>query len=950
MEVSMLSALLLSAALAAQIPDWETDIGYPPFSSPLLALNERGSMDIFVSMGDHGLGGWSADGTMLPGFPISADEGVSRRPASMYTRDHGWAVIYADNSGTVHAVDHMGYELPGWPVPQESPVVTGISVVNLDDNDITEIAFGTSDGRIHMLDGRGRPVQGWPVILPARLQWQPSQLSLGGNSGYGLLCGLVNKTLYVIDPEGSILPGWPITTGFTLGSVPVSADLDSDGLGDAVFATNNDRVYALNSSGGTIEGWPFFLDDRVSGGGIAIGRLGGEGANLQVAVATIDGNVTLLRGSGRIAGTWKWPNLTRGLPTSPVIAYAGGSTAVIAGCDSGYVYAWDALGESVAGFPMDFGEAVSRTPAAGDIDGDGGLELIILGRSGKLGCYSVTGGYGPEILWPQLLCDEFNSGCYGTSDLPVLQAGTIGSEASGEVVLPYGVEGGRVTSVSLAYSVNAGYSWTETTDFADNGNSISWFSESDLAGRDIGECALKITPYCPSGPGISGISNVFHLDNNTPPSLFLSTLEEESSGRFLIFYSVEDPESDIIQLQAQYSPDDGGTWRNARLSGSTLEIPAWLYGDPVRWNASAEEGVGDLERVLLRMRAADADPGPWSQTGILGGLQNPSVAQIIVPMEEVSGRVRLGVRLSDSKNDPLSYRWEYSVDGGENWEPATVMESSVPSTGNYHYDIFWSSETDLPGIDAASVRFRASPPDSGAGVSVSSSPFHVDNNLPPVLNVNSPGRWDHFRGPIPVSFEISDSEGDSILMVLEYKIEGTSSWVPAGGLIPSGYYPHSTFRSSLTWNSSEDLPGTERIELRIKLGAVDGDTVFTQEIGPISVDNTRLPSVMQAAVREIMQSSRQADIAYELSDPGGRSLDLMVTYSTDGGTSWLDATVNGDIFGRNSAIYQGSFIWDFGRDLEGLRGGNPGDAAFLKITPVSDDLMGTPKILQIDLR
>ena len=131
---------------------------------------------------------------------------------------------------------------------------------------------------------------------------------------------------------------------------------------------------------------------------------------------------------------------------------------------------------------------------------------------------------------------------------------------------------------------------------------------------------------------------------------------------------------------------------------------------------------------------------------------------------------------------------------------------------------------------------------------------------------------------------------------------------------------------------------------------VDGDTVFTQEIGPISVDNTRLPSVMQAAVREIMQSSRQADIAYELSDPGGRSLDLMVTYSTDGGTSWLDATVNGDIFGRNSAIYQGSFIWDFGRDLEGLRGGNPGDAAFLKITPVSDDLMGTPKILQIDLR
>ncbi len=946
----MLSFLLFAAAVAVQTPDWETDIGCLPFSSPLLALNENGSMDIFIAMGDHGLGAWSSDGSPIGGFPVSAENGVSRRPAAMYTPETGHVIVYADNDGTLHMVDHGGRELPPWPVQAGSPVVTGISVVNLDEDCFMEIAFGTSSGEVNLIDRSGRYCPGWPVQLPARLQWQPSQVSLGGNSGYGLVCGLVNMTLYVISPDGTTLPGWPVSTGYTLGSVPVSADIDADGLGDVVFATNNDRIYALNSSGEIIDGWPFFLDDRVAGGSLAIGHLSQEAGHLQVAVATVDGNVTLLKSSGNIAGTWRWPNLTRGLPTSPIVSSAGGGTAVIAGCDSGFVYAWNSQGEDIDGFPFRFGEAVSRAPAAGDIDGDGGLELVVLGRSGKLACFSVPGGQVSDAFWPQILCDEFNSGSYGTTHLPVVRAGSITSEVSGSVVIPYTIEGGRETAVSLSYSLNAGYSWTGTSSFMDDGGSITWMSDIDLPGRDVVDCALKITPFCPAGPGISGISNVFHLDNNTPPSLFLSSLEEESSGRFLIFYSVEDPESDVVQLQAQYSTDGGETWRNARLSGSTMEIPSWLYGDPVRWNAAGEEGLQETEGVLLRVRAADTDPGPWSLTQVQNGLENPSVAQIIVPIEEVSERVRLGVRLSDAKDDPLSYIWEYSLDGGNSWDRATVPESSVPVTGSYQYEIIWASDQDIPGLDAHDVRFRALPPDSGQGVSVSSSPFHVDNNLLPSLRVNSPEKWDHFRGSVPISFEISDAEGDSILMVLEYRIEGTSTWVPAGGLIPSGYYPHSTYRSSLIWNSSEDLPGTERLELRIRVGAVDDDTVFTQEIGPISIDNSRLPAVMQAAVREISLSRGQADISYELSDPGRRILDIDVTFSADGGCSWGEATVTGDLYGRNSSIYQGGFVWDFGDDLAGVPRGSAGNGVFLKITPVSGELMGTPKVLEMDLR
>lgn len=944
----MSPVFLAAAVLFSQTLEWDTDMGYVPFSSPLLADNGGGSMDIFVALGNRGLGGWTGAGEPLEGFPLSTEQGVTGRPAAFYSPETGNAVVYADNEGAVHMVDRSGRELPGWPLETGGTVVTGISVVNLDDDCSMEIAFGTSDGLVHLVDRSGTPVRGWPVQLPARMQWQPSQLSLGGNSGYGLVCGLVNMKLYVLSPSGSVLPGWPVSTGFTLGSAPVCGDIDADGLGEVVLSTSDHRTYALSISGSVIDGWPFFLDARVSGGALAIGHLDPSRGNLQVAVSTVDGNVTLLKGSGSLAGTWRWPNLTAGVPTSPVISSSRGESAVIAGCDSGYIYAWNAQGSLIEGFPVPVGQSVSRTPAAGDIDGDGTIEMVVLGRSGGMFCYSLPGSGTFRETWPQMLCDQFNSGSYGTSHLPSAVAGTVASEASGSVLLPYSVDGAPPLRVTLAYSTNAGYSWSETSSFSSTGNGVEWHSERDLPGRDEPECALKVTPWCASGPGISGLSNIFHLDNNSPPTLSIVSVEEESSGRFLVFYSVEDPERDIIQLQAQYSTDGGAVWNTARLSGSTLQIPSWLYGDPVRWDAFSEAGLSDIEGVLLRMRAADDDPGPWSTVSLSEAFTGHTVAQIIAPAEEVSDNVRLGVRLSDPKEDPLSFAWEYSLDGGGSWEQATVTGSSVPVTGNCHYEIIWDSSRDMPGLDAASVRFRAAGTEEGEA-SLPSSPFHVDNNRPPVLSIRSPGRWDHFSGSVPISFDVSDAEGDSISMLLEYRIEGTSAWVPATGLIPSGYYPHSTYSSSLTWNSSEDLPGSDRLELRIRLGATDGDTVFTGEVGPISIDNSRLPSTMQAAVSRVSSLSGIVEVSYELSDPRGRTLDIMVTYSTDRGRTWRDATVTGDLASRSGTGYQGRFTWESGDDLGQGRLPSDREAVLLKITPVSGELLGTPRVLEMEL-
>ncbi len=942
----MTLSILFSAALLLQIPEWETDIGSLPLTGPLLAENSAGSMDIFIAMGDHGLGGWTGRGQILEGFPVSSDQGVSERPAAFYSPVTGNVVVYADNAGYIHMIDHSGIDQPGWPVFSGPGIITGISVVDLNDDGAPEIAFGFADSRIHLLDIYGRPLPGWPVELPAKLYWQPSQLSLGGNSEYGLVCALVTTQIYVLSHEGSILPGWPINTGYTSGSIPVTADIDADGLGDIVFTTYNNRLYAVSSSGSRIEGWPFFLDARSVRGALAIGHLDPDITGLQLAVSCLDSSVTLINGSGRIAGKWRWPNVTGGLPTSPIISRTSDGLGVIVGSDIGYVYAWNANGNTIDGFPINFGQPISRTPAAGDIDGDGNQELVVLGRSGKLASFSISTLSATTGSWEQMLCDESNSGTYGISYLPVARAGNIAHEASAGVVLSYEISGTNVTDVLLAYSTNAGYSWNETSSFHDNGSSITWFSDEDLPGQDIEQCALKVTPYCPDGPGVSGLSNLFQVDNNIPPELHLLTSEEVSIGCYILQYAVEDPESDVIQLQAQYSIDRQETWNNAHLTGSTYEIPQWFYGEPFRWNAKNDIGSTDIEDLALRVRAADSDPGPWS---VLGDLHLESdrllCGQIIAPDVEVSGRITLGVRLTDPEVNPLDVQYEYSTDAGITWKTATVLESSIPAACTYQYEIIWESDVDIPGFDGEEIKFRAIPGDLDYGEAVPSSPFHVDNNRLPSITITSPGNWEHFEGSVPISFRISDLEEDDISLVLQYKLEGSSIWIFAAGLNANESYLPVSYLSSITWNSSEDLPGIEPMELRIRLGAIDADTVFSEAAGPLSINNSRLPSVMQAAVSDISLQNSTVTVSYELIDPRNRTIDLRVTLSMDNGETWHEASVTGDIFGRNSNNYEGEFVWHFDANPDGRS-----YQVLLKITPVSGTTVGRPKILEITLR
>jgi hypothetical protein len=934
--------------IAGALPLWELQLeATPRCDAQLINSTEYGQV-LFIPLGSEGLGAWSYGGVLLPGFPVSNGVGVIWRPAAVPGSTGETLIAYADNSGFVHLIDIRGNEFRGWPVENTSNVITSITATDLDDNGEFEIAYGTSDGSVHLRSIDGQEMPGFPVNLQSQLQHQPTQVSLGGGSTNGLICATNNSKVTILGHDGIALPGWPVITGYPTGTIPVSGDINGDGQADIIFASQDSRIHLYNLLGQEQEGWPFYMDARPVPGAASIGLLDSDLQLPQIAIASIDSTIYLLSGDGSLAGTWRWPNHTDSRPYQPIISYTEGGPSVIVTTNSGKIYAWDASGSTSAGYPIQNPGGILFPPIVGDMNDDGIRELIVISASGCVTAYPVSTYAPTKFMWPLPLADQFNSGSYAATFLPVAEVEQLTGEFSGAVSLSFSVTSSDWTGISVSYSTDAGYTWVETRNYTERPGAITWNSDLDLPFKDYTSCLVRITPFSTFGPGESGVSGLLHIDNNRPPELFMETPVLIDDERYSLGYAVEDREGDTIQLQAQFSIDDGNTWELMHLGGSSVEIEPWFYGEPVTWNAVSDIGRIDADNIMVRIRAADADPGPWYFIDSLHvDTDRLPSAQIIAPTTEVQGRVNLGVRLSDPEQNLLDVAYQYSTDGGSIWLPATVIEADLAGTERYEFEITWESETDLPGYDSNQIRFRALPSDLNIGIAVPSAPFHLDNNRPPTVEIISPSVYDVFRGVVPVSFTITDNESDDIIVNLEYRLHGVEeTWHPAGGVISNGPFGLSRYNTMIHWNSSVDLPDVSTLDVDIRLVAIDGDSVRSGEVSPITIDNTNIPEVIRATLSGIDTDRGVAVVAFELGDSDGRTLDLSIYYSSNNGETWKQATVSGNATGLNPQSYENSFTWHYGTDIMGEQG-----TVILRITPTyQGSNLGRPRFIEQVLR
>ncbi|MEA2474076.1 MAG: cell wall-associated protease [Thermoleophilaceae bacterium] len=285
----------------------------------------------------------------------------------------------------------------GFPVRLGTSGEASPALADLDRDGVKDIVLATSDGTVRALSGRtGRSLRGWPRRMRQRAGTAAEARRIGtiragflatpaigdvaGDRAPEVVAAGLDGRLYAWTARGRALRGFPFRIGLkrpaergrldaAIYSTPALADLDRDGKLDAVFGAADQRVYAVKGNGRLVPGWPVLARD--DGGDVAktlsspaIGDLNG------------DGSPEVVEGSGE----------------------AYGSTPSM----SGRVYAWDAHGRRMPGWPVApsgvavnsiplVGQGVSMSPLLADVNGDGRDEVAVAAFTGEPELYGGDG-------------------------------------------------------------------------------------------------------------------------------------------------------------------------------------------------------------------------------------------------------------------------------------------------------------------------------------------------------------------------------------------------------------------------------------------------------------------------------------------------------------------------------------------------------------------------------
>ena len=347
-------------------------------------------------------------------------------------------IVQAGWDGYVHVWRADGSDVSGWPVKVEMPptyrTTPGYEFVNDQKLDSTPA--------IAYLQGRARGP--FVVVRPQYTETQGEGLQ---PAPYGFV--------FAYDANGQLAPGWPVRMPgvveyygsaqefITEGNAnPVAADLSGTGAGADSVAVGPvlSPPYLISGSGqiiGTYQAGDEEGDTPVafttSG---AFGKVGGvfsyaqaETGGTSLAQALLEPN------NGKDIREYEVvypPNGGPARPGFPVrrqgIDFLGqpiiadvtgdGSAEVIDGGDSNAMHAYTGTGSMADGFPKWHTGWNLFSPAVGDLDGDGKVELVVTTREGYVFAWKTDGTSAANVEWWRNQHDEWNTGNYASETRP----------------------------------------------------------------------------------------------------------------------------------------------------------------------------------------------------------------------------------------------------------------------------------------------------------------------------------------------------------------------------------------------------------------------------------------------------------------------------------------------------------------------------------------------------
>ncbi|RLC53724.1 MAG: hypothetical protein DRH79_02835 [Candidatus Cloacimonadota bacterium] len=372
------------------------------------------------------------DGTVVPGWPKQLNFYIWSSPAAGDIDGDGDIEIVCTsrnntnaNSGELYAFELDGTPCEGFPVVQAGGGTNNVSLFDLDADGDMEILVNIRNhpqGWVYVYDGDGSV---YPCF-PQELDYIPGAgISAGDITGDGIpeIVALSYNMLHVFDLSGNLLPGFPLSNnGYTYSySQPILFDLDDDGLDEIIWGGCSEAagaVFVVNYDASSVEGWPQVTDQWIFGT-VAIGDV------------DQDGSMDVVIGDQVSSGT-----------------------------PMDHIYAWNAVGNAIEGFPAGPTNAIYAQIGIADLDGDNNVELMIDDNNFGFGydCYNNDGTHCTD--WP-ITCGTVWSSttmqitpAFGDVDndgeIEIIGAAT---DIIGWVVECYLWETGEVWNEDLAYMI-----------------------------------------------------------------------------------------------------------------------------------------------------------------------------------------------------------------------------------------------------------------------------------------------------------------------------------------------------------------------------------------------------------------------------------------------------------------------------------------------------------------
>ncbi len=249
------------------------------------------------------------------------------------------------NDGTVYVEKDLPEvisdikDIADWDIAFETPMTSSICLADVDGDGIKEIVATTygpqpnpyQAGAIHIVSLDGVELDGWPYNTSEPFSTSAVVGDVDNDGDMEIAAGDWSL-MYLFNHDGTSYPGWPQYNG--INCAPTMADLDGNGDLEIIYPSNN-ILYIRNHDGSYFEGFPVSAPDNI--GSPAIGDIDNDG-QLEIVSGTLAGGV---------------------------------------GPDPYEIYAWETDGSVITGFPIATSGVVKSTPALGDVNNDGYLEIVV---------------------------------------------------------------------------------------------------------------------------------------------------------------------------------------------------------------------------------------------------------------------------------------------------------------------------------------------------------------------------------------------------------------------------------------------------------------------------------------------------------------------------------------------------------------------------------------------